>query len=319
MIYVIGGSGFVGVHLYKKLIELNYDVTVCDIKEFPSKSRINFIKLDLRDIDEIKNLSLVEDDIVINIAANQYHNKVPKNKYEYFKSVNEKGTHNLLEVMLASKCRNLIFFTTDMTYGKPQYLPLDENHPQNPFGPYGLSKKNAEYLCKQYREKGFNITIFRPRLINGPGRLGILQKLFKLIEMGLPVPTIGNGKNHYQMISVFDCVSAIIASMEAGIPNGEYNLGSIDSPNINNLLWHVIKKTNSKSFVLNTPGSLVKMTLRFFEIIGMPIMYKEQYMIADEEYIVDITRAQRELKWEPKYNDLDMILEAYNQYVADKQ
>lgn len=43
-------------------------------------------------------------------------------------------------------------------------------------------------------------------------------------------------------------------------------------------------------------------------------MYKEQYEIADQEYVLDISKAQDILDWKPKYSDADMILEAYIQY-----
>lgn len=156
-------------------------------------------------------------------------------------------------------------------------------------------------------------------MINGSGRLGILVKLFKLIDMNLPVPTIGNGKNHYQMISVFDCVSAILCAIKNGVPNGEYNLGSASSPDITTLLKGVIKTAKSHSVVVHTPGKLVKFILKIMDNIGLTIMYPEQFMIADEEYILDISKTEKELGWHPKYNDEDMLIEAYKMYKEGKQ
>ncbi|OWK24487.1 hypothetical protein AJ87_21295 [Rhizobium yanglingense] len=86
---------------------------------------------------------------------------------------------------------------------------------QRPIGPYGRSKVGAERLLMQAcREFGLHATIFRPRLIAGAGRLGILTKLFRLIRAGLPIPLIGAGKNRYQMIAVEDCVAAALAAVE---------------------------------------------------------------------------------------------------------
>lgn len=82
------------------------------------------------------------------------------------------------------------------------------------------SKLATERLAEEYRAKGFKISIFRPRLIIGPGRLGILVKLFKLIDLNLPVPMIGGGNNPYQFISVFDCASACVAAWKAGFQRG---------------------------------------------------------------------------------------------------
>jgi len=148
----------------------------------------------------------------------------------------------------------------------------------------------------------------------GPDRLGILVKLFKLIDCNLPVPTIGNGKNHYQMISVFDCVSATMLAIKRGLPNKEYNLGSKDVSCTYDLLKNVVKTAHSHSIVIPTPGKFVKATLRFLDNIGLTLMYPEQFMIADEQYILDVSQTEKDLGWEPKYNDADMISQAYKMY-----
>ena len=87
-----------------------------------------------------------------------------------------------------------------MTYGTPKTCPVPPDHPQNPLGPYGRSKYAAEKIL--LATESIRATIFRPRLITGPGRLGILGKLFTLIKAGLPVPMIGSGTNRYQMVGV---------------------------------------------------------------------------------------------------------------------
>lgn len=47
-------------------------------------------------------------------------------------------------------------------------------------------------------------------------------------------------------------------------------------------------------------------------------MYKEQFMIADEEYILDIKQTEDDLDWHPQYNDEDMLKEAYQMYKSNK-
>lgn len=307
--WIFGGCGFVGRYLAQALRDRNEDVAICDIVATEPDCNV-----DVRDKNALTKLPINKEDIVINMAANQYHTKVPKDRERYFRSVNSEGTRNLLEVIYNKGCRKYIMFSTDMTYGKPQYLPVDTRHPQNPFGPYGKSKCEAEQICREYRERGMNITIFRPRMIMGPGRAGILLKLFKLIDLNLPVPTIGNGHNHYQMISVFDLVSAVLCAIDKGIPNNEYNLGSENAPDVRTLLQNTIKQAGKHSFVLPTPGKLVKAILQSMDNIGLTLMYPEQFMIADEEYILDITETKKDLGWQPQYNDADMLAEAYKMY-----
>ena len=314
---VFGGNGFVGRYLVQELVKKDR-VIVCDRSGGQITPGAEYIEMDIRQLSDFSKIPIQAGDTVINLAANQYHTKVPKkNRQVYFSDTNTKGVKNILVFMERHKCQNLIQFTTDMTYGKPQYLPVDEGHPQIPFGPYGQSKKDAEDICKKYRKKGFHITIFRPRMINGPGRLGILEKLFWLVKHNLPVPTIGSGHNCYQMISVFDCVSAIILAIEHGCPDKEFNLGSENAPSTRQLLQILIKKAGSRSMVIPTPGKLVKLVLAFLGMFGLEIMYKEQYMIADEDYILDISMASAELGWRPQYRDQDMIIQAYKDWIKD--
>ena len=267
----------------------------------------------------MRAVPLTSEDVVIHLAARQYHLPVPRqHRREFFFDVNYQGTANLLSVMQEKGCRKLIYFSTDMTYGKPEFLPVTTDHPQHPFGPYGASKKASEDLCRRYRTQGMSVTIFRPRMILGPGRLGILKKLFRLMEWNLPVPMIGSGKNCYQMISVFDCVSAIQCWISKGIPNREYNLGSENPPTVRELLSRTIRKVGSHSILLPTSGPLVKKCLALLGKLGIDIMYREQYEIADENYIVDITATKQELGWTPRYNDEDMLAQAYEYYEQEK-
>jgi len=311
-IVIIGGSGFLGQELLRAL---SGKAVVLDIA--PSIEKCDgFIQADItKPID----FTFASGDIVVQVAANQYHNKVPrKNRQEFFDAVNVEGNRNILAKMQADGANSMVFFSTDMVYGLPQYLPVDTKHPQTPFGFYGKSKIKAESLCREYREKGFNITIFRPRMIVGKGRFGILTKLFKLMDMGLPVPTIGSGKNCYQMVSVSDCADAALLAIKNGLPNKEYNLGSKNLPNVRQLLKALIKQANSRSIVLPTWGWAVKAALEISGKLGMEIMYREQYMIADTNYMVDISDTEKELGWNPKHNDEDMLFAAYKSYQEQK-
>jgi len=139
-----------------------------------------------------------------------------------------------------------VHFTTDMIYGHTVTHPMTEDHPVAPLGEYGWSKQKTEELAVELRKRGMNISLFRPRLIIGPGRLGILEKLFKLIDWNLPVPMIGSGKNPYQFISVFDCAEAARAAFKSGVPNEAYNLGSLNPPPVKRLLGDLIRFAGSK-------------------------------------------------------------------------
>ena len=317
---IFGGDGFLGTELTKKLSARNENVLILDRKQTLSSGiydadSVSFMKMDVRDKDTFIHVDVDADDVVYHFAAELLVPIIKRAKrQDYFWQALYVGTQNVFDFMEAKNLRNLIYFTTDMVYGHTLEHPRFENHPRAPLGPYGEAKYQTELLCEKYRTKGFNIPIFRPRLIIGPGRLGILEKLFKLVDMNLPVPTIGNGKNYYQFISVSDCADACICAVNAGFPNEEYNLGSLNPPTVNELLGTLIKEADSKSILLPTPAFLVKFVLEIFDRINLPIMDPEQYLIADETCVLDVSKGERELNWAPKDDDTEMLLAAYRDY-----
>ena len=318
---IFGGDGFLGRHLARELVSRGEEVVICGVSksDLDIYETVPFISLDITERSSIEAASLDPDDIVHHFAARLLVPIVPRSqRKEFFWSVNYYGTKNLLEYVYERGCRKIIYFTTDMVYGHTKTAPRNEDHPREPLGPYAESKLASENLCESYREGGMNITIFRPRMILGPGRLGILENLFRLIDANLPVPLIGNGTNHYQFISVFDCVSAVLCALEKGVPNGNYNLGSKDPPTVNKLLGDLIKEAGSKSFLVRTPAGLAKRALTILDLLGFPLLDPEQHLIADETCVLDVSKAERELGWQPRYRDEDMLIAAYKDYRSSK-
>jgi dTDP-glucose 4,6-dehydratase len=314
---IFGGDGFVGRYLAPRLLADGHEVVVADIvkSDLSYYRDARFVPTDVTDPDSIRKLGIDADDMVYNLSAKMLSPiQVRAKRHDFFFPVNYSGTENIIKAMDAAGAKSLVHFTTDMVYGHTYSWPQTEDHPCKPLGEYGLSKLKTEELAAVWRKRGMNISLFRPRLIIGPGRLGILAKLFKLIDNNLPVPMIGSGKNPYQFISVFDCASAAHAAYKAGVPNEVYNLGSLNPPPVKKLLGDLVKHAGSKSILVPTPAWAVKRTLDFLDLINMPLMDPEQYLIADEMCILDVSKGERELGWVPQYRDEDMLIAAYTEY-----
>lgn len=317
---IFGGDGFLGTELTKKLTAKGETVVIYDLKKTEASGiydsdLVTYVEMDVTKKEEFAKVEISDGDVPYHFAAKLLVPIMPRaERKEYFWTALYVGTKNVLEFLEANDCKHMIYYTTDMVYGHTVHHPRFEDHPREPLGPYGDAKLETEYLCEEFRKKGFNITIFRPRLIIGPGRLGILEKLFVLIDKNLPVPTIGNGKNYYQFISVSDCANAVMCAVDKGIPNEAFNLGSLNPPKVNDLLKKLIDHAGSKSFTIPTPAGLVKLTLDTLDKIGKPIMDPEQYMIADETCVLDVSKGKELLDWEPLDTDEDMLIAAYNSY-----
>ncbi|MFO1171421.1 MAG: NAD(P)-dependent oxidoreductase [Hyphomicrobiaceae bacterium] len=314
---LIGGSGFVGRVLAHDLARMGEEVVVADIEKADSfdEAAITFRHLDVTDREAVRRLDIRADDMVYNLSAKMLSPIMPRAKRrDFFWPVNYHGVEHILERLADAGCNRLVHFTTDMVYGHTQSVPTPETHPTKPLGEYGESKLATETLCADYRKQGMQISIFRPRLIIGPGRLGILVKLFWLIDHHLPVPMIGSGRNPYQFIAVQDCANAARLAWEKGVPNGVYNLGSKNPPSVRKLLSRLIGVAGSRSILLPVWAPAVKAALTTLDWMNMPLMDPEQYLIADEVCILDTTAAERDLGWHPADSDDDMLIAAYRTY-----
>lgn len=317
---ILGGDGFLGTELSRKLSQQGQQVVIGDIKKTPGSAiydspLVSWQRLDVTSPADFEALDVDQEDVIYHFAARLLMPIVPRaERQQVFHQALFVGTDNLLRFMHSRGLKKLIYFTTDMVYGHTREHPRTESHPRAPLGPYGNAKYQSEKRCEEYRALGIDITIFRPRLIIGPGRLGILEKLFKAVDRNLPVPTIGNGRNYYQFISVSDCAEAALAAVEAGIPNEAFNLGSLNPPQVNELLKTLINEAQSRSVLLPTPAFLVKQVLGWLDRLGRPVMDPEQFLIADETCVLDVSKAKAHLSWQPADDDISMLLAAYRSY-----
>jgi nucleoside-diphosphate-sugar epimerase len=318
---ITGGSGFTGQILTRKLLEAGNEVVNFDLRNYTDKEldkKSQYVYGDIRSREDIKKLNLCADDVVYHLAARQFADAVPKrNRDDWFYEVNVNGTRNILQEMVENDVTRMVFFSTDMTYGIASTCPVNTDHPQNPLGPYGRSKVEAEKLIRGYQD--LNATIFRPRLITGAGRLGVLGKLFRLIALNLPVPMIGNGMNHYQMVSVEDCASAALLAREKNFPRDTFNLGSFQPPTTRQLLQSIIQHAHSKSFLVPIPAKLIKPVLSGLDKVGLTLLYPEQFIIADQNILLDSEKTTRILGWSPSCSDITSMCAAYDNYIKIKE
>ena len=319
---VIGGAGFLGLELVKELANISQRVVVIDIFASPelltffNSHNTSFFKLDISLPEALQNIDLGDEDIVHHLASKLIIPNKPRfNRCKHFAQTSVLGTKHILDWMRAANCRNLIFWSSDMVYGLPSTTPISETVSPRPLGPYGRAKLLAEELIVQAEvENKIRATIFRPRLIIGPGRLGILAKLFGLIKSGYPVPMIGNGDNVFQFVSVKDCAQASVIAANKGCPSGIFNLSSDNSPSVKDLLSRLIEYAGSKSSLLPMPAVAVQSVLEILNFFKIAPMDKEQFRIANQNIVLSTVKAKEILGWHPKYNDIDMLVVAFEDF-----
>jgi UDP-glucose 4-epimerase len=167
-ILVTGGAGYIGSHAVKALEARGLKVTILDNLVYGHRDLVeaNF-KAELI-AGEISDKSLLAKifsshkiDAVMHFAAYAYVGESVTDPAKYYQN-NVVGTLSLLDSMREHGISNLVFSSTCATYGMPQYIPIDENHPQNPINPYGFSKLAIERILQDYDHAyGLKSIIFR--------------------------------------------------------------------------------------------------------------------------------------------------------------
>ena len=315
---LIGGNGFLGREVARQLAADGSDVLVADLDaglapELAGRAKnIAYVRADMTDRASLGAMKLAPDDIVHHLASKLIvPNRPRRGRDAYFADCIVTGTDNVIRWMQERGASKMVFWSSDMVYGPALTTPRTEDHPRRPYGSYGRAKVAAEDLVFRARAAGLDATVLRPRLIIGPGRLGVLERLFGLIARGLPVPLIGSGANHFQFVSAADCARASLLAVGLGCPNMELNLGSANPPVVHDLLSSLIRRAGSRSRLIKTPATAVKGVLGFLSLLTISPLDPEQYLIADQNVVLDIRRAAQALGWAPKDSDEDMLFAAY--------
>lgn len=152
-ILVTGGAGYIGSHTAKLLAERGHEPVVIDNLSTGSREAVQWCPLIVGDVGDVelvrKILRDYQIEAVIHFAASIAVGESMENPRKYFRN-NVVATLNLLEAMLAEDVRTLVYSSSCVVYGEPEYMPLDEQHPRAPINPYGETKLFIERALEWY-------------------------------------------------------------------------------------------------------------------------------------------------------------------------
>ncbi|MFY9114643.1 MAG: NAD-dependent epimerase/dehydratase family protein, partial [Dethiobacteria bacterium] len=132
MILVTGGAGYIGSHVVRDLINMNFKVTVMDNLSTGHRSAlppdVDFIEADLLNESLTREILLkIRPQAVIHFAAKSIVSDSVANPLTTF-NTNVVGTINLLKAMQLSGTKSLVFSSTAAVYGEPEKTPIEESH-----------------------------------------------------------------------------------------------------------------------------------------------------------------------------------------------
>ena len=247
-IAIIGGSGFVGTRLTKRLLDSGHTVRILDKNDSLTYPELR-VQADVRDLQSlIENLNDIE--LVINLAAEHRDDVSPKSLYD---DVNVDGAENICNACTKKGIKKIIFTSSVAVYG---FAPLgtDETGKINYFNDYGRTKWLAEEIYRNWLslDKEQSLTIIRPTVIFGEQNRGNVYNLLKQIASDF-FPMVGNGKNVKSMAYVEN----VAAFIEFSINNksGEHLYNYIDKPDfdMNSLVSNVHRALGKNKKLFHWP------------------------------------------------------------------
>jgi UDP-glucose 4-epimerase len=161
--------------------------------------------------------------------------------YEYPRSafdVNIAGTMNVIEAVIATGVKRLVFSSSASVYGDAVSEPMKEDHPFLCQEFYGASKVSGEMILRamynrqKNRDSGFDYVSLRYMNVYGPRQddkgayVGVITRMLNAIDAGQAPIIHDDGTQAYDFVDVRDCARANILAMQAQTTNRTYNVGT---------------------------------------------------------------------------------------------
>jgi nucleoside-diphosphate-sugar epimerase len=257
-ISIIGGSGFIGTRLLRRLRK-NNSVESKIVDKAPSKAFPDLVKLsDVRSVEQLRE-SILDGSLIVNLAAEHRDDIRPLSLYD---DVNVGGTKNICTVAREKGVHTIIFTSSVAVYG---FAPIgtDESGKIAPFNDYGRTKYEAEQVFKAWQAEATEertLVIIRPTVVFGEQNRGNVYNLLRQIASGKFV-MVGHGENRKSMAYV-ENVAAFI----------EYSMSF--KPGV-----HIYNYIDKPDFTMNTLVANVNRILGRSEIIVFRLPFAVGYLI----------------------------------------
>lgn len=284
-VLVFGGSGFLGTHLTKRLLELSARPTVTDLNS--SFLKVPFERLDVTNKIAVSHLINHDWEAIVNLAGLSGTVASQQQVQASFET-NVISNLNILEAARYLKTKPIMLFSNSrQEYGQPQYLPVDELHPTNPTNLYGIHKLAVTHLAQLYAHT-YNLPTIVIRTSNVYGPSSTRQSNYNIVNYwlnqaanGRSITLFGQGTQKRDYLFISDWVEAVIKAIATPKAYGEIiNLGLGQGITLYKMAKLISRQTGAKIIRKSWPQDWQK--------------------VETGDYITNITKAHKFLGWRPK-------------------
>ena len=286
---ILGGAGFIGSHIADSLIVRGHKVRVFDRLNVDTSNltdalpHIEFLKGDILNESDM-SCALEGVDLVVHLVSTT----IPKTSNDnpvYDVESNVVGTLKLLDLSRQFGVKNIVFLSSGGTvYGPSATCPITETDATDPVCSYGITKLAIEkylYLFHYLHDLDYVVlrvaNPFGERQNPGSGQGVVTTFLWKFLQEE-PIPVWGDGTVARDYFYISDLVSAMLAAIDRDTPSKIYNIGSGVPRSLNELLSIMQTVTGRTPVIQYLPARKLDVPINF----------------------LDISRARKELHWQPK-------------------
>jgi len=314
-VLITGGLGFIGSNLARRLVALRAKVLLVDslipeyggnvfnIQDIEDQVRVNIA--DVRDQYGMDYLVRGQD-IMFSLAGQVSHLDSMRDPYTDL-DINCRS-----QIFVLEACRKhnpevkIVYASTRQIYGRPKYLPVDEEHPLEPMDINGVHKLAAEwYYLIYHRVYGLRTVSLRmtntygPRMRVKDARQTFIGWWLRQIVEGQELQIFGTGRQQRDLNYVDDVVEALLVAAADPTAEGQvYNLGGDEPISLLDLAQLLIE--------LNGGGS--------YRLAPFPA---ERKRIDIGDFHGDYGKIRDQLGWRPRvplHEGLGRTLAFYQQY-----
>ena len=289
-ILVTGGAGFIGSHIVDQCVALDHEVAIVDNlweegggKKENLNSKATFYRADITDEATLQKIfDEVRPEIVSHQAA-QHSVAISTKNPQLDARVNVLGLLNVLTNCTRIGTRKIIFASSGATYGTPARLPIDEEVPQRPESPYGITKMVTEHYLRYWQEaNGLTYTALRYGNVYGPrqdpnGEAGVIAIFAKRFLNHDSVRIDWDGEQQKDYVFVEDVARANVLAIDHG-DNDIFCIGTGRGASVNELYHTLEKITGYAPEIVRAPKRPGDIYLAYF----------------------DCSKAERVLGWKPQ-------------------
>lgn len=311
-VLVTGGAGYIGSVAVEDLKRRGEEVVVLDNLVYGHREAVAdgvaFYKGNIGDNDLVKRLIAEHKiDACMHYSAYAYVGESVQQPAKYYEN-NFVETLHLLDTLRDNGVKRFIFSSTCATYGVPQRIPIDEQHPQWPINPYGWSKLMVERALDSY-DSAYGLKYVALRYFNAAGASeqcgedhdpethliplvlkAAMGKIPKVSVFGTDYDT-PDGTAVRDYIHISDLSSAHLLALDhlrADKDSQFINLGNGNGYSVKEVIETARKLTGRDIPVENAPRRA-----------GDP-----------PQLVGDSKKAREVLGWKPKYPELEKIIES---------